>query len=430
MDSTFFNTSDMTMSLQQFDQMVVNSTTQLKASFNLSIASINASFASMFTVFNTMAFNSSTNWQTNVGNTVVLLDAYFLTLATNMISYFANASTTLIAEATLCFALLQTIGSTQFKFLEANIATSVSASTIAILSALELMCGRVVVACQLIGTSFLICFSTIGVNFGIALAGLLSALNITLGAMDVVAAISATAISGSFVSAFAIISAAAIIMGSVISVVFGALAIAVAPVANCIGELNGGFVSALDILSSLTGIVSGVIGIVTALGGAGTIAGTGMLYAGAGFLAAGIGMLFMATAAILAAKALYLVTKLSGGNTHGVSSKDFGINVNINQPNIQTCASGGFPSMGQMFIAREAGPELVGTIGSRTAVANNYQIEEGIARAVTRAMSQASLGGNWIIQLVDEGGIKSETIISAAERRNRRDGRTIIPLGV
>lgn len=96
----------------------------------------------------------------------------------------------------------------------------------------------------------------------------------------------------------------------------------------------------------------------------------------------------------------------------------------------QGYASGGFPSMGQMFIAREAGPELVGTIGSRTAVANNYQIEEGIARAVTRAMNQASLGGNWIIQLVDEGGIKSETIISAAERRNRRDGRTIIPLGV
>ncbi len=107
--------------------------------------------------------------------------------------------------------------------------------------------------------------------------------------------------------------------------------------------------------------------------------------------------------------------------------KGKGISIPIMIPEF---ASGGFPSMGQMFIAREAGPELVGTIGSRTAVANNYQIEEGIARAVTRAMNQASLGGNWIIQLVDEGGIKSETIISAAERRNRRDGRTIIPLGV
>ena len=40
-------------------------------------------------------------------------------------------------------------------------------------------------------------------------------------------------------------------------------------------------------------------------------------------------------------------------------------------PTIPLLASGGFPSMGQMFIAREAGPELVGTIGSRSAVVNN-----------------------------------------------------------
>ena len=42
-------------------------------------------------------------------------------------------------------------------------------------------------------------------------------------------------------------------------------------------------------------------------------------------------------------------------------------------------ASGGFPEQGQYFIAREQGPELVGTIGNRTAVANNDQIVAGIA---------------------------------------------------
>lgn len=47
-------------------------------------------------------------------------------------------------------------------------------------------------------------------------------------------------------------------------------------------------------------------------------------------------------------------------------------------------ASGGFPSMGEMFVAREAGPEMVGRIGSRTAVANNDQIAEGIAAAVSQ----------------------------------------------
>ena len=63
-------------------------------------------------------------------------------------------------------------------------------------------------------------------------------------------------------------------------------------------------------------------------------------------------------------------------------------------------ASGGFPDEGQLFIANEAGPELVGNIGNRTAVANNDQITEGIAAAtysaLTRAMAEnrANGGGN------------------------------------
>ena len=45
-------------------------------------------------------------------------------------------------------------------------------------------------------------------------------------------------------------------------------------------------------------------------------------------------------------------------------------------------AGGGFPTVGEMFIAREAGPELVGQIGHRTAVANNDQIVQGVASGV------------------------------------------------
>lgn len=37
-------------------------------------------------------------------------------------------------------------------------------------------------------------------------------------------------------------------------------------------------------------------------------------------------------------------------------------------------ASGGFPTIGDLFLANEAGPELVGTIGGRTAVASNNEI--------------------------------------------------------
>lgn len=48
-------------------------------------------------------------------------------------------------------------------------------------------------------------------------------------------------------------------------------------------------------------------------------------------------------------------------------------------------ADGGFPEVGELFIAREAGAELVGDIGGRTAVANNDQIVAGISEGVRNA---------------------------------------------
>lgn len=51
-------------------------------------------------------------------------------------------------------------------------------------------------------------------------------------------------------------------------------------------------------------------------------------------------------------------------------------------------ANGGFPDMGELFVAREAGPELVGRMGTSNAVANNDQIVEGIAQGVESANSE------------------------------------------
>ena len=57
--------------------------------------------------------------------------------------------------------------------------------------------------------------------------------------------------------------------------------------------------------------------------------------------------------------------------------------------NIPTLAMGGIlPNSGQLFIAREAGPELVGTMGGNTAVANNDQIVAGIQSGVAQANSE------------------------------------------
>lgn len=59
-------------------------------------------------------------------------------------------------------------------------------------------------------------------------------------------------------------------------------------------------------------------------------------------------------------------------------------------PNIPAYAAGGFPNTGEMFMARESGPELVGRIGNRTAVANNDQITSGIKNAVIEAMLEVA----------------------------------------
>ncbi|MGI6176794.1 MAG: hypothetical protein ACOYJC_11715, partial [Christensenellales bacterium] len=52
-------------------------------------------------------------------------------------------------------------------------------------------------------------------------------------------------------------------------------------------------------------------------------------------------------------------------------------------------AEGGYPTQGQMFIAREAGAELVGNVGGRTSVMNNEQIVESVSRGVYEAVLQA-----------------------------------------
>lgn len=54
-------------------------------------------------------------------------------------------------------------------------------------------------------------------------------------------------------------------------------------------------------------------------------------------------------------------------------------------PKLNYFAEGGFPPMGELFVANEAGPELVGRFGGRTAVANRDQITNGIAEGVASA---------------------------------------------
>lgn len=90
-------------------------------------------------------------------------------------------------------------------------------------------------------------------------------------------------------------------------------------------------------------------------------------------------------------------------------------------------ADGGFPDYGDLFIANERGPEMVGTIGNRTAVANSSSIETAIYNAVRSAMSDSAGGQSADIHVtVDiDGDTVGETVARYNAVRNRRlNGRS------
>ena len=94
-----------------------------------------------------------------------------------------------------------------------------------------------------------------------------------------------------------------------------------------------------------------------------------------------------------------------------------GVNIEkVKYLSIPRLAEGGIVNEGQMFIAREAGPELVGSIGRKTAVANNDQIVSGIEAGVYRAMVAANStggGGSQTIHIITEidGDVVGEKVV-------------------
>lgn len=92
-------------------------------------------------------------------------------------------------------------------------------------------------------------------------------------------------------------------------------------------------------------------------------------------------------------------------------------------------ASGGFPETGELFIAREAGPELVGRIQGKTAVANNDQIVSGISSGVYHAVrnalqSQGNGDMNIHATFVMDGEIIGKQVIKYHNGVVRRTGAT------
>ena len=113
----------------------------------------------------------------------------------------------------------------------------------------------------------------------------------------------------------------------------------------------------------------------------------------------------------------------------GMGGKSFGLNIpKISLGRVSFFEGGGFPDYGEMFIAREDGPELVGRIGNRTAVANNDQIVEGIASANDGVINAIYAMAQRIVTAIEENGgdIYVESDGTATQnRRNRMYGKTL-----
>lgn len=64
-----------------------------------------------------------------------------------------------------------------------------------------------------------------------------------------------------------------------------------------------------------------------------------------------------------------------------------------NQFTVRAYAAGGYPETGEFFVANENGPEMIGKIGNRSAVANNDQIETSLTNALITALNNYDFGG-------------------------------------
>ena len=123
-----------------------------------------------------------------------------------------------------------------------------------------------------------------------------------------------------------------------------------------------------------------------------------------------------------------------------IGGKVIGVNlstVSFDRVSIPRYAEGGFPEQGQMFIAREAGAEMVGNIGRRTAVVNNEQIVESISVGVAEANSEQNAllrEQNALLRelVAKDSGVylDGRSLSDSVDKYKREKGRVLITGGV
>ena len=96
----------------------------------------------------------------------------------------------------------------------------------------------------------------------------------------------------------------------------------------------------------------------------------------------------------------------------------------ISVPTIPYLAQGGVVDAGQLFVANEAGPELVANVGRKTAVMNNDQIVDSVSRGVYQAVVAAmgSSRGDQVVEAKVNDKVLFEVLVSRARQETVRTG--------
>lgn len=129
------------------------------------------------------------------------------------------------------------------------------------------------------------------------------------------------------------------------------------------------------------------------------------------------------------------ITGTSGGAGKSIGKANGGVFYGGSWHSIKKYAAGGAPNFGQMFIAREAGPELVGNLGGHTAVMNNDQIVSSVANGVAQATERvlrsyirSNGNGGQPIQIVLDGKVIFDSTRKSAQEFFNKTGTAPYPV--
>ena len=483
MQTSAIDVNTMINELTLFDQAVSASAANMKATFDMQIAGISQTFAATFQAIDATIVTSAANFNLSFGTSALLLteqfNLAFMTLDATALNSSLMLSTNYLAALTLISAGLmatQLLSDATFGLMSTNALLLFTTAATGIIGTFALLNTAAAACCAGMEMSFSNSLLNIVTMFGVSFTLIHTLWTAATAMMVATATTTSFGMTAVMLGAFILITAGMAGTAASISKLLDGIRLkfeetaqgaaqsfsdaqsSISESMNTIGTVstentdkaNSGWLNMFDSSANLIGQISGLIDIFKALSliktkdtaltvantaantansssqllVIGTTTGVGVAATGAaaGMLAFGAAVLMICAGIALVIVALALLFSLLGKGTNIDSNQlDELKNPKVNPISMSTkgFASGGFPSTGQMFIAREAGPELVGTIGGSTAVVNNDQIVESVSAGVYRAVSSAlgKNGSNSVVQVFIGNEQLDEYIIKSQQRR-------------